>query len=311
MRQKCRGLAALALALGLVSAEAADRRTWKVDPPGVTFEMTRSDLRAWTGETTATPAFSVAALLAAEKQEFDAYAKELAQGLAGPDAPSYADYTMANSVTFEILSIVGTVVSYRESGGGDTPGTAHPSGYDVLRVRDVLRPKATPSLLDFYPEEEIVKALKADPFVRKFGNPEKGFARAASLQELVAALDREWAQENSEASDNECGFEVSFDPAMVSSFVFHHLEKDRVAVRMALAPANEWCNRTAGPQQIGLLLPMPPKLRDPLLQAQRGEAGFLAANRKAAGSPSYSDSWEVDIRTLIPKSSGVTPRGNP
>ena len=304
MRQNYRAAVVLALALGPVSAAGAERRTWKVDPPGVTFEVTASDLRAWTGETTAAPAFSVAALLAAEKKEFDAYAKELAQGLAGPDAPSYADYTMASSVTIEILSIVGTLVSYRESGGGDTPGAAHPSGYDVLRVRDVLRPEATPSLLDLYPEAQIVKALKADPFVRKFGNPEKGFARAASLEGLVAALDRDWARENSEDSEdseNECGFEVSFDPSMVRSFFFHHVEKDRVAVRMPIAPANEWCNRTAGPQQIGLLLPIPANLRDPLLQAQGGKAGLLAADRKAAGSPSYSDSWEVDIRTLIPR----------
>jgi hypothetical protein len=301
MTDACRAAVVLVIALGPVSAAGADRRTWKVDPPGVTFELTPSDLRAWAGETTAAPAFSVAALLAAEKQEFDAYAKELAQGLAGPDPPSYADHTFAQSVTFEVLSIVGTLVSYRESGGGDTPGAAHPSGYDVLRVRDVLHPDATPSLLDFYSEAQLVAALKADPFVRKFGNPAKGFARAASLANLVAALDRDWAVENSEAPEDDCGFEVSFDPSMVQSFFFHHVEKDRVAVRIALAPANEWCSRTTGPQHIGLLLPLPPKLRDHLLQAQRDEAGFLAANRKAAGSPSYSNNWEVDIRTLVPK----------
>jgi hypothetical protein len=236
-----------------------------------------------------------------EKKEFDDYARELARGLEGPDPQKYADYTFAQSVTFEVLSIVGPLVSLRESGGGDTPGAAHPSGYEVLRTRDALRPDATPSLLDLYPEKELVAALKADPFVRKFASPQKGFARAASLKDLVAALDPEWARENSEPSDDDCGFEVSFGESMVEQFYFHHLEKARVAVRIALAPGNEWCNRVGGRQELGLLLPIPEALRDPLLKAQRGEAGFLAGGRQAAGSPSYSESWEVDIRTLVRK----------
>ena len=258
-------------------------------------------LRAWKGAASGPPAFSTSALLAAEKKEFDAYAQELARGLAGPDAPTYADYTFAQSVTFEVLSVVGPLVSLAESGGGDTPGAAHPSGYHVLRTRDVLRKDATPSLLDFFSEKDVVAALKADPFVRKFGNPEKGFARAASLKDLLAALDRDWARENSEAPASDCGFEVSFDASMVEQFYFHHLEKGRVAVRVALAPANEWCNRIGGRTELGLLLPIPDALRGDLLEAQSGEAGFLAANRKAAGSPSFSDSWQVDIRTLVPR----------
>lgn len=172
--------------------------------------MDRTDLRAWTSATTAgPPVFSIAALLAAGQQQFDAYAKELASGLADPDPPTYGDYTMAESRTFDVLSIVGTLVSYRESGGGDTPGTAHPTRCELLQVRDVLRKGAKSSLLDSFSEAQIVQALKADPWVRKCADPEGGFESAASLKDLLETLDRGWAQGNAEPGD--CAFDVSVD----------------------------------------------------------------------------------------------------
>jgi hypothetical protein len=209
--------------------------------------------------------------------------------------------TFDQAVTFEVLSIVGPLVSYRESGGGYAPGAAHPSGYDVLTVRDVRRTGATPSLLDYFPEAAIVAALKSDRWVRKFASPDSGFESATSLKDLLDALDPEWAQGNAEAGDHDCSVDVSFDERIFKHFSFHHVEKDRVAVRIAVPPGSEWCNRVGGPQQIGLLLPIPAALRAHVLGAQRGEAGFLAANRKAAGSPSFSDHWEVDVRTLARK----------
>ena len=89
----------LALLVFLVAAwpvpvSAADRR-WTCELERVTFELTPSDLRAWTGDTAGPPVFSTAALLAAEKKEFDAYAEELARGLAGSDSSTYADHTFA------------------------------------------------------------------------------------------------------------------------------------------------------------------------------------------------------------------------
>jgi hypothetical protein len=198
-----------------------------------------------------------------------------------------------------VLSIVGTLVAYRQSGGGYTPGAAHPTRYDVLTVRDLARKDVTPSLLDYYSEKQIVQALKADPYVRKFANPEGSFAQATTLSALVEALDLEWAKEHGEAGD--CAYDVWFTTEMVGRFFFHHMTKDQVAVRIEIPPGSEWCNRLSGTQQIGLLLPIPAKLRQELLGAQRGEAGFLAANAKAAGVVGFSDHWEVDIRKLVRK----------
>lgn len=296
------GMTALLVLAGALAPNrppAKPRRTWKVERAGVTFEMTPSDLRAWTGDPAGPPVLSMAALLAAERKEFDDYAQELASALTGPEPPTYGESTMDETITLDVLSIVGTLVAYRESSGGYTPGTAHPTRYDVLHVADLHRRNAKPTLLDFYAETQLVRALKADPWIRKFANPEGGFAKAATLQELIEALDRERAPENAE--DGDCAFDVSFDTNMVEHFFFDHVSRDTVAVRIAVPPGSEWCNRTAGSQQIGLRLPIPERLRDDLLKAHRLESGFLAGNRKAAGTTSFSVHWKVDVRTLVPK----------
>lgn len=294
--------ATLAAVLAVISygssAAGAERRIWRVEPQGITFEQTASDLRAWSGDPSGAPVFSISALLAAEKKKFDEHAQELAQALAGPDPPRYGEATYDQAVTFEVLSIVGPLMTYRESGEGYEPGTAHPTRYEVLHVLDLARPRAKPSLLDYFSETQMVAALKADPWIRKFANPERGFRRAATLQELVDALDPEWAQEKAEPGD--CAFDVSFGRGgLVEQFYFHHLARDRVAVRIEVAPGSEWCNRVQGTQEVGLLLPIPARLREALLKAQSGQAGFLAANRAAGGAPTYSESLEVDVRTLV------------
>jgi hypothetical protein len=74
-----------------------------------------------------------------------------------------------------------------------------------------------------------------------------------------------------------------------------------VAVRIAVAPGSEWCNRAKGGEQIGLLLPIPEALRDALLAAQSGAAGFVASGRSRAGSPSWTERWEVDVKELAEK----------
>ncbi len=280
-------------------ALAAETRRWTVEPERVTFEVTVSDTRAWRGPATGAPALSMAALLAARKKAFDDYAREQARELEESPPP---EGTMISdeSATFEVLSIVGPFLSYRETSGGYTAGAAHPTGHVSLETRDLAR-DASPPLLDLFPEKPVVAALKADRWVRKFANPEGGFARATTVAQLLAALDPNWAQENAAGEEPDCSLDVSFGGSFGAEFYFHHVEKDRVAVRILVAPGSEWCNRAQGPQEIGLLLPIPDALRAHVAKAQRGEAGFLAGNRKAFGPPTYQGSWEIDVGTLVRK----------
>jgi hypothetical protein len=117
----------------------------------------------------------------------------------------------------------------------------------------------------------------------------------------VAALDPDWAQENATGDEPECSLDVSFGDGFGGMFYLHHVEKGRLAVRILVAPGSEWCNRIAGPQEVGVLLPIPDALRAHVARAERGEAGFLAANRKAFGPLKYEGAWEVDIEDLVRK----------
>lgn len=289
--------AVFALALLLPdAAQAVEPRRWELPSHGLTFEVSAVDLRV--SKDAGAPVFSLATLLAAKKKEFDDDAQEQAREAEGPEPPPYGDSTSYESVTFEVLSVVGPLLAYRESSGGSSAGAAHPTRYEVVRMRDLARPGAEPRLLDLFPEKQVLAALKADRFVRKFANPERGFEQASSVAELVAALDPEWAQEHASDEDHDCSVDLSFDESFGRMFYFHHVEKDRVAVRILVPPGSEWCNRANGPEEVGLLLPVPEGLRQALAQAESGSAGFLAASRKAFGPPPSSASWKVDIRTL-------------
>jgi hypothetical protein len=53
---------------------------------------------------------------------------------------------MYENLTFDVLSIVGTLVTIRETDDSYTPGIAHPTRYDVLRARDFQRKDAKPTI---------------------------------------------------------------------------------------------------------------------------------------------------------------------
>ena len=281
------------LALAPGGAWAAEPRSWRVDRLGVIFERSAQDLRAWKGTQSGAPAFSIQALLAEEKARFDKDVAEGAREFAKADARDDPSSVATRYARLEPLSVVGPLVAYRSDFGEDWPGTAHPSRMRDLSVMDVTRPGAAVSLLDYFPEKHLVDALKADPWIREFADPEGGFAEASSLDALFAALDRS-AGGDAEAGDG-CTWDANLHVNLVRSFAFHHLEKDRVAVRLFVPPYTMFCARLGTLHQVGLLLPVPESLRHDLQQAAAGKAGFLAKDLEAQGSPSYEAEWKADL----------------
>jgi hypothetical protein len=236
--------------------------------------------------------FSTAALLEAAKREFDADAEERARELLGDDPPAYGEYVLNARTALRPLSVVGPLVSLHVAGDGYAPGAAHPYAYQTIEVTDVTRTGARPSLLDYYTERQIVGALEADPWIRKFRDPE---AKAAStLAELTAALND--ARGGGDDGEPTCALDAFFDPDLVRAFAFHQLEGGRVAVRIGIPHGAEICRGTF--HQVGLLLPIPPALRAHLARAARREAGFLGKDGPAMGAAEYAAAWEVDLRVL-------------
>jgi hypothetical protein len=278
---------------------AADAHRWTVGPEDVTFEVTAADVRAWRGASSGPPAFSAAAIVADRKMAFFDSARERARSLAGQDPDDVGVGVSEGSVRIEVLSIVGPLLAYRDSSEDYAAGAAHPISGQRVVVRDLSRPEASPRLTDLFPEKQVVAALKADRWVRRFASADGEFARARTTVDLLATLNPSRAR-NWDSDEQDCTADVSFDDSFGTMFYFHHVEKDRVAVRIVVPPGSEWCNRAPGPVEIGILLPIPQGLRAQVEKAGRGEAGFLAANRAAFGALEYEGSWEAALKDMIP-----------
>jgi len=164
-------------------------------------------------------------------------------------------------LSVQILSVVGSIVSYQLSEGTTCEFAAHPSAVTLYKAVDAADPKRAalhPSLTDFFADADVLRAMMADSVVQR--HAPKAVPRTAA--ELVTALS---------ASQAEC--EYAFEKDLLNRFAFHHVEGDRVAVRIGLSHG---CEVARGKlTQLGILLPVPPKLKDALDRASSRTEGFL------------------------------------
>jgi len=165
-----------------------------------------------------------------------------------------------------VLSVVGPIVSYELSEGWMCEGAAHPSGITLYSAVDAAHPcpsapcavEQRPSLADLFPDADLVRALKADPIVRR----QLPSAVSRTTKDLVKEL---------AASNPEC--EYAFQPDLLNRFAFHHVEGNRVAVRIGLSHGCEVARGML--TQLGILLPIPPRLKVALDRASTRAEGFL------------------------------------
>jgi hypothetical protein len=239
---------------------ARGTRTWKVTGTDVTFELSAKDLRAQRGGK------EVFGLRARMKRFLADFRFEPDEDTSNWEA----------SESLQVLSVVGPFVSLLREAGGYTGG-AHPYASTGYATEDVTREDGAFSLLAHFPEKDVLAALKADGFVRKNVSDAAAFAKASTVEALVASL----------GPESDCvGFSLE---DVQHSVAFHHLEGDKVAVRVAFGYASEACRGSK--YVVGLLLPVPPALKPALERAARREEGFLMKDAKAAGAPTVSFQW--------------------
>ncbi|MBN9681198.1 hypothetical protein JYJ93_02080 [Corallococcus sp. NCSPR001] len=246
-------------------APKAQPLTWKVTGTDVTFEMSSKDLRALRG---GKEVFG----LQSRKKEF------LSSVTEGVDATQdTSDWEATQS--FTVLSVVGPYVSSEDSNAGYTGG-AHPYASRIYATQDVTKGKDGFNLLEVFPEKDVLKALKADGYVRKFIGDPKAFESAKTVEALLQTLE----------ADEDCvGFEYGLDNVK-RSVAFHHVEGDKVAVRISFGYAAEMCRGNM--YVVGLLLPIPASLKPALERANTRQEGFLMKDAKAVKAPSVSFKWE-------------------
>ncbi len=236
----------LSLSLSAARAQSSTARiNWTCTSGGYRFRWTTRDLTA-AAIATGKPAYSVAETV---KREV---------GKPGPD-----DVYTFYEVDFAPRSIVGSYLSYQRDDSWD--GGAHPSGNEQFVTVDVRNPKRRVRLTDLFPAEAIRKALLTDTVVKRVLKREK-IATPATLDSLVKALSGQFF-----GGDDDSKY--AFPPNLLEDFAFHHVENGMVAVRFLMPHGSEIFRFQN--TQLGILLPVPPRLRTAFIQASAGRSGAL------------------------------------
>lgn len=166
----------------------------------------------------------------------------------------------------EVLSIVGPIMSIDSGDYSFCKGNAHPNTYEKYAAVDFRHPEKAAQLSDYFEAPVLLKALLSDRLIQK-NIKAFNLSTPKTLTDLVNGLSKDptlWA----------C--EYGFTKDMLSRFAFHHIEGNKVAVRIGLSNGQEPCRGQL--TQLGLLLPIPTALRDDLTNAQARQSGFLTQN---------------------------------
>lgn len=236
---------ALALAVSApVALLAAPKTTWRATSGGCEWQGTSKDIKVFGA---ARESLSLARMLFPKATK------------SGPDDDDgYTVYTC----TVRPLSLVGRLLSYRRDDYWE--GGAHPSGSIGFEVYKAGK-KTAPKLTDLFPDSQVLAALLADPIVKRVMKREKIAAKKTSA-ELVEALKLKYF-------GGEDDMKFNFPGDLLSQYAFHHLEGDKVAVRLSCPWGTEIYRFQS--TQLGLLLKAPAHLKGPLERAASGKEGFL------------------------------------
>ncbi|WP_244227007.1 hypothetical protein [Corallococcus aberystwythensis] len=239
--------------------------TWKVTGSDVTFEMSSKDLRA----------------LRDGKEVFGFQSRK--KGFLEDVTPAEDEERDTSDWealwAFDVRSVVGPWVSYEEANSGYTGG-AHPYAHFSYVTVDVTKPQGKFSLLDVFPEKDVLAALKADGFVKKHIGDAEAFKKARTVEAMLETL---------EPGEDCVGFRYGLD-SVKRSVAFHHLEGGKVAVRIAFPYDNESCRGNMF--VVGVLLPIPASLKPVLERASSRQEGFLMKDAKTVKAPSIRFEWE-------------------
>jgi hypothetical protein len=172
------------------------------------------------------------------------------------------------------LSKVGPFLSLQEDVDIMCPGAAHPANEHKFAT---IVDETALEITNIFKPEDVYTALMNDALVKRALN--QADMHPKNYYELKAALN----------SDNGCGIPVLDDKApyrlngkLFKEFAFHHLEGDRVAVRMLTEQVGGADRNLL--TQLGVLLPVPEKYRSEFEAASKGQNGnFLMKDSDRLG----------------------------
>lgn len=161
-------------------------------------------------------------------------------------------------VTAKLRSVVGPYLAFESTSAGYAEGAAHGWANSTLTTVDVRSGKPV-ELTELFDKKDIYKAMMKDLIVKQM----LGSAKPKNFEEMVNAL------QYKEAKDGR----FIFDELIYQHFAIHHVEKGKVAVRLAIPYGAEVFRGEL--TQLGLLLPIPAELKGPLSAAAAKKEGIL------------------------------------
>lgn len=173
---------------------------------------------------------------------------------------------------FSPASVVGDLVSY-EHESGFICGTA--SGEWRYATVDVSNATRFLDLRNFFTEDELLLALLANAQlasdIQKSIGEKKLDVVPTTMKQLSGFLTKHDYQLFNGSS--------YFEPDYLTRFAFHHLEGERICIRVS-ATSTSTAGR-ANHEYLEIYLPIPNKLHDRVRKAASGEQGFLMKDSQA------------------------------
>jgi hypothetical protein len=258
----------------------APQAIWSGTSGGFTIRWTTADIQAWPLRKPGRLTFSAGDL---SRRGFQNFLSSL-----GQDTPiKHITYERK----FTVLSVVGSIISLKDELYYDIIPSAHPGGETRFTAIDLAKsgeavyvspPEAdsfeldlarlgkVAKLTDYFQEKEVLEALGHSAIFKQT----LGEERPQSLEKAFELLEEQHLEIN--------GVPYSFPRDFLTRFAFHHLQGDRVAVRLGLPGAGGAARFMH--TEIEILLPVPAALQESLTKAAAGKEGFLLEDQqKLAG----------------------------
>jgi hypothetical protein len=235
---------------------AAPPSSWQGDSAGWHWSWTAADISATKSDAGKRRTFSLAARLRAEF-DHDMQALRADNAMRGV-------LPCTRETTASVLSIVGSLLSYRTTRETTCAREAHPEGetrFATINLADE-RENASVVLDALFPQAAVASALREDKLVKSNLPADRAHG---SLADLTAAL----ATVGGVVTPSDC---FEFPEDLTARFAFHHVDGGRVAVRFGVPGAGPCRTRLT---QLGVMLAIPQSLAGPLALAATAQEGLL------------------------------------
>lgn len=189
------------------------------------------------------------------------------------------------------LSKVGPLVSIEIDTKSNCEGAAHST--DSHEFKTMAADGKRLRLTDIFNKDDIYEALMQDKVVQSALSSIN--AHPKNFYELQRELSRDDGLGVSvfQGRPGKDPLDIFLNNNMLSNFAFHHLEGNKVAVRLLADYGSEAARNQM--TQLGIALPIPAGLKNALANASSGAGGFLMKDSRANGKETSSHrNYEVE-----------------